>query len=540
MGTPDGRWWRLERWLPSFCLARVRVSRLDWWVSPFHLEAFAEREWRRWNRNLGWGWFPRLLVLMFAAVAFGGAVVLGWTRQEPGLSDLLLVALFFAFVAHGWSVGGVVRIVAAEMEAGTMELLLLTRIRPMDLILGQYWFGLLGSLVTAMGLIPWLWVGGLNAGWGWDAWVWAAAVWLAAGVSLNSLYLALASWGRTLSTGGMAGLGVAYLLVSTFWVVPILVASPTSAGVKEGALLALTGYGVVSFLGLATAGWNLSRAVTSAGRVRSARRQAWMGTPRRPGQAKRRKLLEGNPIEWLASAGCPWWAWIVVAVGAVVPLWNGAATAADMFAAMSWVRGIVLILLAFQAYGQLRYDLREGTWEALLRTPITVPSYVMGHLTAWWRQQGPLLVVIAIIPVGFALWDHWDRVSGRELAQLLVSGILLTGADAILASIWFLGSAVKFDGGSFLLGAVLSAGILTLMQSVHALGGLGLMWPWIWAGLALLIFLASRETVCREIGEQLDQAAGLEVSPVSWPWPKPGWPTQRSRGTSGRRLRILS
>jgi hypothetical protein len=131
-------------------------------------------------------------------------------------------------------------------------------------------------------------------------------------------------------------------------------------------------------------------------------------------------------------------------------------------------------------------------------------------------------------------------VSGRELAQLLVSGILLTGADAILASIWFLGSAVKFDGGSFLLGAVLSAGILTLMQSVHAFAGLGLVWPWIWAGLALLIFLASRETVCREIGEQLDQAAGLEVSPVLWPWPKPGWPTQRSRGTSGRRLRILS
>lgn len=265
-----------------------------------------------------------------------------------------------------------------------------------------------------------------------------------------------------------------------------------------------------------------------------------MGAPRRPGPAQRRKLLEGNPIEWLASAGCPWWAWVVVAVGAMVPRWDGRATTSDMFAAMSWLRGVVLILLAFQAYGQLRYDLREGTWEALLRTPITVSNYVMGHLRAWWRQQGPLLAVIAVIPVGFALFDDWHGVTWRELAELLVAGILLTGADAILASIWFLGAAVKFDGASFLLAAMLSAGILTLMQLFHALGGLGPVWPWIWAGLALLIFLASRETVCREITEQLDQAAGLEGKSSMWPWPKPGWPSRPSRGTRGRRAGVIS
>jgi hypothetical protein len=509
-------------------------------VPLFHLEAFAEREWRRWNRNLGWGWVPRLLVLMFAAVSVGGVLALELTRKEPGLSDLLQLALVFAFVGHGWSVGGVVRIVAAEMEAGTMELLLLTRIRPIDLMVGQFVFGLLGSLATVVGLIPWLWLGGLNAGWGWAEWGWAAAVWLAAGVALNALYLAMGSLGRTLSSGGMAALGVACLLLSTFWVVPVLVESPTLAGIKEGALSALTGYGVVAVLGLTVSGWNLSRAVTSGSRVRSARRRAWTGAPRRPGPAQRRKLLEGNPIEWLASAGSPWWAWIVVAVGAMVPRWDGVATASDMFAAMSWMRGVILILLAFQAYGQLRYDLREGTWEALLRTPITVSNYVMGHLRAWWRQQGPLLAVIAVIPAGFALYDDWQRVTWLELAELLVAGILLTGADAILASIWFLGAAVKFDGASFLLAAVLSAGILTLMQSVHAVGGLGPVWPWIWAGLALLIFLASRETVCREIGEQLDQAAGLEVTTSFWPWPKPGWPSTPARGTSGRRERVIS
>lgn len=491
--------------------------RLNRAVALLHLEAFAEREWRRWNRNLGWGWLPRLLVLLFSAVTVAGFLMLCLARKEPEPMDLFQVALFFAFAAHGWSVGGVVQVVAAEMEAGTLELLLLTRIRPRDLILGQLAFGLLGAVVTVIGLVPWLWVGWLNSGWSLPALGWVAGVWLAAGVAFNAVCLGMASFGRTLSAGGMASVGVGYLLLSTQWVVGAWVRGSTLASVKRMAWEALTFFGAVSVVGLGLAGWRLVRAVHASGRSRSSRVRAWMGAPRRPGETERRRLLEGNPIEWLASAGCPWWAWVAVAVGAGVPWWNGTMTGSEMFAAMSWVRGGVLVLLAFQAYGQLRYDLREGTWEALLRTPITVQGYVMGHVRAWWRQQAPLMAVVALVPAAVGIWEGRGDLPWSQVGILGITGVLLTAADALLASIWFLGAAVKFDGASFLFASVLSAGILTLMQLLHVAGGIGPIWPWVWAGLAAVIFWASRETVCREIMEQLDTAAGVERGRV------PGW-----------------
>ena len=473
----------------------------------------------RWNQRLGWGWRPRLVVLLFAALSVGGFLLLSLVRKVPEPSDLFQVGLYLAFAVHGWGVVGVVQVIAAEMEAGTIELLLLTRIRPRDLVLGQYLIGMLSSLVAVLGLVPWLWLGWLNSGMEGIAMLWIFGVWVAAGLALNSVYLAMASFGRTLSGGGMAAVGVGYLLVTSYVVVGRLMEAGSSAGLMASSMVSLKFFGVVSVCGVSAASWRLARALRTSGRVVSKRWRWWMGSPRRPGAVARARLLDANPIEWLASAGSPWWAWAVLVVGVLFSWEHGVREA---FEAMGWVRGGLLILLSFQAYGQLRYDLKEGTWEALLRTPVTVRQYVMGHVRAWWRQQSWLLAAVAVAPglAGIAeVWSHGSGAPWRDSAGVVLSGVLLTGADTLLASIWFLGSAVKYDGGSFLFAAALSAGILSLMQVLHVVGGMGFWWPWIWVGIAVLIFLISFEVVCREIADQLEAAAGAERrKPPGWVW----------------------
>jgi hypothetical protein len=483
-----------------------------------HLRPLLEREFRFWQKRPWIKRPPYLLLLAFSGIAVLVTPFLILSGHPPEPESILPVVLVFMLGAHFFTAGGAMGIIAGEVQAGTMRLLLLTGIRPRDLVLAQFVAGLGIGAWGAMGMIPVACVGVLNSPIHAHNLLWVALLWLLTGTAANAGMLVFASLGKTVAPGTVAGLVPAVILLGNSALRPLFhKGRPTPA--VEWDLMRLCGVlAAVTVAGLVIAVWRLTSADRrSAGEVS---RWGWLGrwgrggthAGGRPGPAVRRRMLEGNPIVWLGTSRASWWMWLVVGLGLASPWWDGHAEPEELFSGSCVTRLVVLVLAAFQAFAQVRLDLREGTWESLLRTPVTVREYVLGHWLAWWHQQrGPLLAV-AIVP-GLLTLTGWPSQPGdwQSAGNLLLAGALLTAADAALASLWFFGAAVKCKDQEFYYASVLSAAILGIVQIPHALMGRESGWYWTWSGIAVCLTALSYGIIWREIRMQLDEAAGLKV-----------------------------
>ncbi len=475
-----------------------------------------ERERRFWRQR---AWYLRPPYLLAHALAGFGVFLVGarWmTGRAVEPEEVFPFALYFAFAAHCFTGGGAVSVVAGEVQGGALYLLGLAGMRARDLVMGQFACGLGVACWGVLGLVPWLWVGWLNSPLSLTELGWVALLWLLVGAALHSVLLFWASLGRTTGLGMVSGLVPVVFFFGREQMFDVFGAPAALAGTTwrwvglYGGLIGVT----VAALGLAT--WRLWLAERTPFRERGGVRargglRGWLLGGGRPTGERRRRLLDRNPVEWQGASRTPGWAWLLVLGGigwGAWQVWQGEGISRLMTAGCA-TRAALLVLVSFQAYGQVRADLAEGTWEPLMRTGITPRQYLAGQWRAWWRQQWGPLAVIAVLPALLSWALHFGHGSWVPALRLLAAGVLLTTADAALAGIWFLGAALKMDGTRFYYAAVLSAGILGVMQLMHAFGDGGWgAWPVAWAVIASLLFGLSWKACRDDLVVELEEAAG--------------------------------
>lgn len=432
---------------------------------------------------------------------------------HPPMPETVLPFVFlFAVGAHFFTAGGAMSIIAGEIQAGTMRLLVLTGMRPRDLVMGQFLAGLGIAGWAAAGLLPWLVVGALFSPMVPENLFWLGMLWLAVGVAANAVMLLIASLGKTVAPGAASGLIPALLLVGRPWLDAFFRPGRPSGAVRWELVRVCLVLGGVALVALLVAGWRLARADRrSAGQTGTSRWGRWLGwgVGGRPGLPERRRLLDGNPIEWLGASRCPWWVWVVVVGGLSCAWWDGAAEISEVFQWACVTRVAVLLLAAFRSFAQVRTDLRDGVWESLLRTPVTVEQYLGGNWVAWWRQQRWPLLAVAVTPGAVALIGGSVWGGEEPWWALVLHGLVITAADAALASLWFFGAAVKCKEHEFYYATVLATFIIGVVQMVHGLAARDAGWPWIWVVIVAVLGWLSFGIIRGEIRTELDTAAGL-------------------------------
>jgi hypothetical protein len=147
-------------------------------------------------------------------------------------------------------------------------------------------------------------------------------------------------------------------------------------------------------------------------------------------------LLDRNPFFWLIARR-RWKPYLVPMLpGLVVALFGLAwwmEGGGDPPWELAWVLGPALhLLLKFWVAGEAAAALvthrRQGAFELLLSTPLTVQDILRGQFLAWRRVFGPSLLATSLLTLGLPLlaveaaWDHED------LAWLLAITVAATAA----------------------------------------------------------------------------------------------------------------
>jgi len=353
--------------------------------------------------------------------------------------------------------------ISRERREGTLGFLFLSHLSGWDVVLGKLaahalhaFYALLATMpVLALPLLA----GGVTPGRFWWAML-ALANTLFFAVSLGLLVSAASSDARRAKN-------IATTLTFLYWPGPSLLGalarhlewpdswarlvaelSPLTAlentaggGVSAGRALLFAH--LQSWLFLAGAAWQTARAwhERPAGRSRL-RWQSWwrdltLGRPAARA-ALRRALLDRNPFFWLiarqrwkpylpllmpglvvALFGLAWWL-----EGGGNPPWE-----------LAWVLGPALhLLLKFWVAGEAAAALvthrRQGAFELLLSTPLTVQDIIQAQFLAWRRVFGPALLATSLLTLGLPLmtvvidpdWDH------EELALLWAIAVAATAA----------------------------------------------------------------------------------------------------------------
>jgi ABC-type transport system involved in multi-copper enzyme maturation permease subunit len=426
------------------------------------IPAMIERELRVQSRSWATRWLRVLAAgaaastLAVALVLAKETAVLGGKTHGPWLFALLHTALS-AVLATSCPLLCADSL-ARERREGTLGLLLLTPLRPSEIVLGKMATHLLRAFtlwlsVTPVLVVPLL-VGGIA---GADI---GFALALEGGVVLGSIAAGFLASSLTEKWGSAIGLatvlailiGEGLALLSFVGFAPLFVANERAARGEMLFLVAFVGpwilgtgllgpggfsgmlaqsppwmdYALLTALAMVVLGslvaiilsWRFAsrrvqrfgRACVSAPRQEAAR--CFWFKPRLTlwKQARRKSSLRSNPMIWLytfdPSVRLVRWLWC----GFVLAVWGGVLIAGiDEDDTEPWVFGLPLVLiigLALSAAASFRRELEEGTIELLLVTPLRPAAILSARLLTLWTDFLPSMLL------SMALAGWWMGVHG--------------------------------------------------------------------------------------------------------------------------------
>jgi len=434
--------------------------------------------------------FTYWMRLVAAAIALGIAVLGSFDRWRGNWSG----SEFFSIVQPTlfsliWLFAPIMTCdsISRERREGTLGLLLLTLLRPMDVGLAKACSGILRSLSVVLAVLPLLAIalllGGvsrtdlLRAGL-MDAMALLAAI--GAGLLASSrcrnfsraavlalLYAALALLILGTFQGAFYMLGNSararfeaeeYLIILTVgsWV---LCAGITEVWRQTGSFSAVS-YVWVSVVQVLLAALflrsvlvhldrNLRRLAVETGRT--PRQEWWWKVYCTPvlftGWLKRRQrwLLNRNPIGWLqrrtwSARLCTWgWLGVVVLVETVLVSAPGGANLDEIRDAQLLMASFVAVGLAFSAADSFRVERETGALELLLVTPLNVRQIIVGRLFGVWGQYALVFVLLTAVWCQSSNWRYdflgWRNAMGDELAKVWFLMTLLFLSTFILVPV---------------------------------------------------------------------------------------------------------
>jgi ABC-type transport system involved in multi-copper enzyme maturation permease subunit len=138
----------------------------------------------------------------------------------------------------------------------------------------------------------------------------------------------------------------------------------------------------------------------------------WVGYLRRSSQNK----MSRNPIGWLQqyswSARLSKWGWCAVVISFVS--WLLANDYRFVSQGCAWLKTAILISMAFSAVGSFKREKQNGALELLLVTPLRENQIIFGRLRGIWGQflAGFLILVFSALSVPLSLSSYY-RESGE-------------------------------------------------------------------------------------------------------------------------------
>ena len=234
------------------------------------------------------------------------------------------------------------------------------------------------------------------------------------------------------------------------------------------------------------------------------RRHAWSYGNLAERAAFRRRLLDRNAYFWLAARARlgPAYVWAFLGLVACGWVWGIAKARGDWFGDATYVlTGLLLNLVikvwfALEAGKQLAEDLKQGTLELLLSTPLTVNEILRGQRLALRRQfQWPALAVLLVFGL-FMIAGAFDPASPQEPEGQALWGLFWAAGMMMLvpdlAALYWVGMWKGLTAKNPTRAAATNLGcILLLPWLTLALGALAapLLWPNAEGPLVPLCFL---------------------------------------------------
>ncbi len=128
---------------------------------------------------------------------------------------------------------------------------------------------------------------------------------------------------------------------------------------------------------------------------------------------RRRRLLDGNPIEWMQSRR--WshrlvkWGWLLVvsAVLAVTTTFDGSRLDKS-FAATLWLGTFMLFSLLLVSASSLQHERENGALELVLVTQVSPRMLMRGRLNSLWKSYLPAAALVTVGCWAFAMNDRFD------------------------------------------------------------------------------------------------------------------------------------
>ncbi len=383
-------------------------------------------------------WWCRPAFLRLLALG-GFSAVLGLFTNRPVTSnDVLHLAVPFCLASALLGHTSRPDILNEEQRAGTISLLFLARIKPLDLIVARCLAALATGWPGGLGVAPWLVLGLATR---LDRWTvvgriflaWLVLFWLAAAFSLFSASLGrhrkkavsgfLGSWWVLFQFSPMlatafrkAGLptplikllelGNPAAILQAFW-------SAGDVTVPPGFYPPLGLFASVS-LSLTLGALAVLRRKWGAGFAGESRIQ---NLGRRLGRLPARKpLRDRSPIAWLSDDGSHRLLWLI-SLASLSVMWVQRPASLD--ALVVWtntVRGVLLASVCLLTFRSPERDWRDGSFDMIYATGLSDSELRAGYRRTAWRQvAGPLLVVT----LANALWPlppGAPTMSGDNLA----------------------------------------------------------------------------------------------------------------------------
>jgi ABC-type Na+ efflux pump permease subunit len=378
-------------------------------------------------------WTFRIRVLTSVGAFFCGIGLTLLSSQSSMSGNYLFSALVF-FSFFFCLVQGVRRAsanIAEEKRDGTLGLLFLTDLRPIDIIMGKLFSIAIPLVQPLLAFVPVLAIsillGGTTGGEVFRAALVLASI-LVYSISAGLFVSSFSRKSEETGQGTLALLLATLLLPRLFaWgkFRPLRFLSPWTAyanipdpGYRVNAQeywLALAVVIGISALLLAAAAFFLPRRwqdkeVVSAPKMVTPRK-------RRISDARRATLLDRNPGEWLAtrhSAGAfeTWFfrlaIFALIACAGVVSAMMGSADVGGALALLAIATLLVFIRLASQASFSLAEARRSGAIEMLLSTPLHPRRLITGQIAMLRRNFLPVISLMLIAAVSMGMFDAFS------------------------------------------------------------------------------------------------------------------------------------
>lgn len=196
-----------------------------------------------------------------------------------------------------------------------------------------------------------------------------------------------------------------------------------------------------------------------------------------------RGLLNRNPIGWLQrrtwTARVATWGWLgaLVAIEAFLVTFNNQAGMAgwdDVMEAQPFIAALLGVGIAFSAGDSFRQERETGALELLLVTPLTVRQVIVGRLFGLWGQYLPVFVLLLATWWYTASWQLWK--SAEDLSPLRHGIALAYTASFVCVPV--IGLTQSLRRRNFFTAWLMTA---TLGLAVPLLIPLGALLIWRWA-----------------------------------------------------------